>query len=152
MNITANYALTPSEAVAGTYAARRGFYIFGLVIGVITAGWALTLPAALTPSVLGAGIVIVFLPWLMAYLQLARGPHLQHRTVTITDEDFCSTTPVATVRIPWTPTARVRASSGVWTIQAGAVFVVVPRRALAEADRVTFEAFLARRQRNSARA
>lgn len=110
------------------------------------------LPAVLTPYFFGLGIVTVCLPWLVAYLQLARGSHLQHRTVTITDEDFNSTTPVSTLRIPWTPAARVRASSRVWTVQVGAVYVVVPRRAVAAADRAAFEAFLANRQRTSARA
>ena len=153
MRITASYTLTPAEALDGTRAFKRTWYGLSVASGGLMLLMGFTslnlAPGAMGLFMLFNGVLFLVLP--EAVLRWGR-----HRRGTSTyapveleldDEGLVLRTQDTTGGLPWPAFAAVRRQSGFWMFRiTHSQAILVPERALAEADATELEAFLRERK------
>jgi hypothetical protein len=154
VQILVQYTLTPAEALRGTRAFKRRWYILSMGSGaLLVLGGRATLQAPgghnMALLMILNGLLFLVLPELaLRWARLRRGAQAYQPTVvSLDDEGLTLRTDASEGSLPWAAFAEVQRSTGFWIFRVNrrqAVFV--PERALAEADGRALEAFLRERK------
>lgn len=155
MHLTAQYTLTPNEALRGTRAFKRLWYGVSLGAGLLLmALGAARLWMASGPRVPGVfmilnGLVFLVMPELaLRWARRRRGsaPYTP-MDLTLNDEGLALSTADGTGGLPWEAFAQVRRRDGFWVFQLNRQqAVLVPERALDPTASRELDAFLRARK------
>jgi len=151
MQLTAQYTLTPEEALRGTRAFKR--FGYGLSVG---AGLLLLLMGTTSAQLggrgqglfmLANGLLFLVLPEaVLRWGRYRRGPQAYpFMKVQLDDEGLTLRTEASAGSLPWAAFAGIQRHSGFWIFRVSrSQAILVPERALAEGDEL--EAFLRERK------
>ena len=149
MQITAQYTLTPEEALRGTRAFKR--YSYGVSVGagllLLLMGYASNQMGSRGQGIFIAlnGLLLLVMPEaVLRWARYRRGEQAYPpMEVALDDEGLTLHTEATAGSLAWSAFASIQRHSGFWIFRVSrAQAILVPERALAEADATELEAFL----------
>ncbi|HEV2089170.1 MAG TPA: YcxB family protein [Cryptosporangiaceae bacterium] len=154
MDIEATFALTPEEVSDGIRRALRRrirtFTLFGVAVLVLAVlMWLAGSRLPFFVGMLASGVLLISMGPLLASTWVTRrivkrAPHLvEERTVRLTDEGYHASVDGAASHTSWTRVQGIEESTRSWLFRLSPTqMMVVPKRALTDADNATFRQFV----------